>query len=370
MFLSRLRLYQFNNYRELDLSLHRKINVFTGENGMGKTNLLDSIYYLCIGKSYFSSGDQHVAMKGYKSFSIHGLFETAKGPDEVSIKVVVGQNKTIELSGKKRKKLSEHIGQFPCVILSPIDIQLMISGSEERRKFVDHTIMQYDTAYRDAIIDYNRLLRHRNALLKTFAEKQYFDPHLLESISVKMYGPADVIYKKRKRYAEEIKPLVSDFYNTLSEAREDLQMTYKSDLTDRPLKEIFEENLQKDKTLTRTCSGVHRDDLLLTINAEKLKNYASQGQLKSSIIALKIAQYVLLRNKTNEKPILLLDDIFDKLDFNRVSRLLEIVTGKEFGQVFITDTGMDRVPAILKSQNLKFADYKIINGTTEQLSYY
>ncbi|MEE9437715.1 MAG: DNA replication and repair protein RecF [Saprospiraceae bacterium] len=369
MYIKSLKLQNFNNYSEVDVDFHAEMNAITGFNGMGKTNMLDAIYYLCIGKSYFSRGDRYVIKNDLEKdqeneimFRCFGAFYGVSGKEIVEVKVVPGKSKTISLSGKKRERLSDHIGKFPCVIIAPNDVYMMMDGSEERRKFIDNTIMQYDRSYVDAVLAYNRLLKQRNATLKMFAEKHYFDSILLESISANMYRPSKKIFEARKELIDDIAPLFIKYYGIISSDNESISINYNSHLEENSLKDIFIKNIEKDKILNRTTGGIHKDDIALKINGSNLKNFASQGQLKSVVLALKLAQYDVLSQKSKILPILLLDDIFDKLDRNRVEHLLSIVAAKEIGQVFISDTNNDRIPVLLKKMKISHTAFIVNNG--------
>ena len=362
-----IQLTNFNNYGSSQAEFHPKVNALTGKNGEGKTNMLDAVYYLCIGKSYFSSGDKHVVKKGEKFFRCFGVFENKGGIEEVEIKVSPGKKKEIILSGKKRERLSDHIGQFPCVIIAPIDIQLMLEGSEERRKLLDNTIMQYDRGYVEAILAYNRLLKQRNVTLKMFAEKHYYDQNLLDSISIGMYKPAQTIFEMRRELIEKLYPPFEKYYNIISGENETCNIGYSSQLEKDSLENLFKSSLEKDKILSRTSLGIHKDDIALKMNGESLKNFASQGQLKTVILALKLAQYEILSKMNDNLPILILDDIFDKLDRNRVEQLLSIVASDELGQVFISDTNTDRVPDLLTKLNIEHFTYNVNGGQLEKI---
>jgi len=367
MHLRQLSLTNFNNYEAASIALHPKMNAFTGLNGMGKTNVLDAIYYLCLGKSYFSSIDKYVVRHGQQFFRLEGDFTTNTGAESVEVKVTPGSKKEIIFSGKKRAKLSDHIGSLPCVIIAPADIQLMLEGSEERRKFLDNTLMQYDKGYVADIIAYNRLLKQRNATFKAFAEKHYYDQSLIDSISAGMYEPAANIHRLRAELAEGLSPLFEKYYGIISDEREQCTINYISELHDRPLIEIFAKNQEKDKILTRTTGGIHKDDIQFKMNDIQLKNFASQGQLKSFVLALKLAQYEFLASKSQTTPILILDDIFDKLDRNRVGRLLQMLSDETFGQVCISDTNPDRVPGILSELGVEYQAYEVETGTVKQI---
>ena len=367
MHIKNLQLSNFNNYINENAVFHPQMNALTGKNGMGKTNLLDAVYYLCIGKSYFSSGDKYVVKKGEAFFRLFGTFSQNDEKETVEVKVTPGKKKEISLSGKKRDKLSDHIGAFPVVIIAPADIRLMIEGSEERRKFLDNTAMQFDRSYVDAILTYNKLLKQRNALLKQFAEKGYYDSRLLEAISKGMYAPAQKIYDERKKLVDDMTPLFAKHYAAISSGNERCTINYSSPLEEKTLREIFEANQDKDKYLCRTASGIHKDDISLKIDDESLKNFASQGQLKSVILALKLAQYDILASRNGKLPLLLLDDIFDKLDSLRVEQLLTLLASDKVGQVFISDTNQDRIPQLLTKINIDHKVYSVDAGQLEEI---
>lgn len=367
MHLDHITISNYNNYSLADVNLHAKMNAFTGLNGMGKTNLLDAVYYLCLGKSYFTSSDKYVVRQGEHFFRTEGIFQTPTGRESVEIKVSPGRKKEIIFSGKKRNKLSDHIGTLPCVIIAPIDVQLMLEGSEQRRKFLDNTIMQYDKVYVADVLSYNRLLKQRNATLKTFAEKHYYDKNLIDSISKGMMEPAHRMYGKRTSLVEGLSPLFEKYYGLIADEQEQCTITYKSQLESKTLAEIFQTNIEKDKILARTSGGIHKDDIGFKMNENTLKNFASQGQLKSFVLSLKLAQYEMVSRMSGISPILILDDIFDKLDRNRVGRLLELLSEDSFGQIFISDTNVDRVPDLLKEKNIKHKAFEIENGIVNKL---
>jgi len=367
MYIKDLVLTNFNNYDSASVSFHAQVNALTGKNGMGKTNMLDAVYYLCIGKSYFSSGDKYVLKKGQDFFRCEGQFDTNGDLEKVEVIVNPGKKKVIKLSGKKRERLSDHIGKFPCVIIAPVDIQLMLEGSEERRKFLDNTIMQFDRTYVEAVLGYNRLLKQRNATFKAFAEKHYYDQNLINALSAGMYAPAQKIYEMRKSLVEDLSPLFNKYYKIISGDSEQCDVEYKSQLHSGTLEELFSKSIEKDKILNRTTSGIHKDDITLSMNGEPLKNFASQGQLKSVVLALKLAQYDILTKNNDNLPILILDDIFDKLDRSRVEHLLDIVATDGFGQVFISDTNEDRVPSLLAKLNVEHKAFRVDEGRLEEV---
>ena len=362
MYLSTLKLTKFRNYDSGLLNFHPAVNAIVGLNGMGKTNILDAIYYLCFGKSYFSAGDRYVVKDDGDFFRISGIFEDEKDVTDVTVKCRAGIKKDIEVLGKKIDKISEHIGRFLCVILAPNDIQLMMDGSEDRRNFLNNTIVQTDKRYLEALIKYTHLLKQRNSLLKIFAETKTFDETLLEAITAGMYDPAAYIHEKRSRQISQMLPFFDQLYSEISGGSEKCSILYKSQLDEGNLKELMTRNAGNDKILARTSQGIHKDDLIFSLNSEPLKNYASQGQLKSFIIALKLTQYKIIEYNSGKKPLILLDDIFDKLDQKRVTQLLTLLMGQNFGQIFITDTNEDRIKIVLEAVKTTYILHKIVSG--------
>ena len=362
MVLSSLKLTQFRNYESEVFSFHPTVNAIVGMNGMGKTNILDGIYYLCFGKSYFSPGDRFVVKQEGDFFRVSGTFYDNEESQEVVVKCKAGIKKEIEVQGKKIDKLYEHIGHFLCVIVAPNDIQLLLEGSEARRNFLNNTIVQTDKRYLEALIKYTHLLQQRNTLLKNFADNKTFDEVLLESITHGMYDPAAYIHEKRKQQIEQMLPLFENFYFDVSGGKEKCSVLYKSQLDNENLQSLLSKNILKDKSLTRTSQGIHKDDLIFCMNDEPLKNFASQGQLKSFVLALKLTQCKIIEGNSLKKPLMLLDDIFDKLDQTRVTNLLSLLKENNFGQIFITDTNEQRIVASLNSANMSYQICHIKKG--------
>lgn len=330
---------------------------------MGKTNILDALYYLCLGKSYFSSGDRMVIMQSKDFFRIEGTFDTNTDMERVVIKSQSGNRKDIEVSGKKVDRIGDHVGKFLCVMIAPADIQLMLEGSEERRNFLNNTIVQTDRNYLDDLMLYSNLLKRRNALLKSFVDQRYFDPLLLESVSAGMYAPAHRIFEKRKAQVVQMQDIFTETYAEISGQRESCSITYESQLDGEDLASLMKKSLDKDRILARTSFGIHKDDLIFTMNGEPLKHFASQGQLKSFVLSLKLTQYKLLETNSGKKPVLLLDDIFDKLDPSRVKHLLSLLLDNNFGQVFITDTNEDRMVKVLNEIDTEYSIFTVDCGT-------
>ncbi len=363
MFLQSLKLTQFKNYENQQLELSPQLNCFVGKNGMGKTNLLDAIYYLCMCKSALAMPDSNLVLHNKDFFRLEGLFFKAEKKYKIVGKVVPRKKKEIECNAIPYKRLIEHIGFLPVVMIVPDDTRLATEGSEDRRRFLDNTLSQIDSAYLTALVQYNRLLKQRNAALKQMGAQRNYDPALLRTYDQQMEAPAGLIYQKRKDFQFLLLPLLQEYYSVISNAQESVSCSYKSQLHDTSFADLLQEVGEKDRILQRTTAGVHRDDLLFKIGDYPLKKYASQGQLKSFVLALKLAQYEVLRKEKKEQPILLLDDIFDKLDRSRVKHLVSLLLERDFGQVFITDTHEDRLGTILSEFALDYCTFVVNEGS-------
>ncbi len=367
MHIEHIKLTQFRNYALERLDFDAKFNVLVGNNGMGKTNVLDAIHYSCIGKSYFTAMDKFVTMQGQTFFRIETVIDDGIGKEVVVIKSPLTGKKEIELSGKKMAKLSDHVGRFLCVLIAPSDIHAMMDTSDERRNYINNTISQTSRTYLDDLILYHQILKRRNMLLKSFSEQKYNDALLLQSISTGMIEPAHRIYEARQKIMVELNQIFQDLYTQLSGSSESCEIVYESKLATHSLDVLFASNVEKDRILGRTTQGIHKDDLVFYMNGEPLKNYASQGQLKSFVLALKLAQYHILHQITRKKPVLLLDDIFDKLDQSRVKHLLHILDQEPFGQVFVTDTGESRMREVLADLTANYRIFTIENGKSSHI---
>lgn len=347
MFIKQLALLNFKNYLEINLDFSPKINCFTGNNGVGKTNLLDAIYYLSFCKSNFNPIDSQNILNDEDFFMIQGYYLRKNMEENIQVGVKRGQKKTIKRNKKEYTTFSEHIGLLPLVMKSPADSDFIHLGSEERRKLPDSVISQFDAGYLDALIQYNRILTQRNKLLKQHqAASQQLTFQIYDE---QLAGKAEEIYTKRKTFIEEITPVFQTYYRKISLDREQVSFLYESHLSQGDLAKQLESNFQKDIVLQYTSKGIHRDDLQLLLNNQPIRKFGSQGQQKTFLIALKLAQYQFIREKTGLRPILLLDDIFDKLDNDRVERIIKIVTTEEFGQIFITDTNPERISKLLEA---------------------
>ena len=340
MHIGRLQLFYFKNHNEQHLQFCDGINCITGPNGSGKTNILDAVYYLANTKSFFNGIDQQLIRHGQDFFSIHGFFEN-ENSTEILVNFTKGK-KTLKKNGKTYNRLIDHIGIIQTVFITPYDISLILEGSEERRRFLDFTISQTDRSYLEQLSLYKKLLDQRNAFLKQ-AEGRPVDPILLETFDDRMAKAGQIIFEKRRDFIAEFTSYFQELYRFLSGDAEHPTLLYVSELHEKPLLDILFLSREKDRVLQRTGSGIHKDDLEFLLSDFPLKKYGSQGQIKSYVIALKLAQYKYFLEKTGKKPILLLDDIFEKIDGNRAGKLMELVARDYFGQIIITDTHADRV---------------------------
>lgn len=350
MHLARLKLVQFRNYAQQSLDLSPRLNCFTGRNGAGKTNLLDAAHYLCLCKSYSGLPDRNLVRHGEGFFRLEGNFVRDEAAEKIVIKYLPGQRKEIERNGAPFDRLTDYIGLFPVVMIAPDDVALVQEGSEERRRFLDATLSQISPEYLHQLLIYNALLKQRNALLKSFADERRFDAALLEAIDRQLPAPASLLYEQRRDFVHTLFPLLQAFYADISGGREQVSVRYESQQNDTPdLAALLAATLEKDRLLQRSTVGPHRDDLDLAMDGYPVKKIASQGQLKSFLLALRLAQYEVLRREKKVAPLLLLDDIFDKLDADRVRQLVGLLLRHDFGQIFITDTQRERIENVVSS---------------------
>lgn len=356
MFLKRLTLTNFKNYAEANLELAEKINCFTGDNGEGKTNLLDAIYYLSFCKSYFNPQDNQNIRHDEEFFAIHGHYQrNGNSEDIVSCIQKRNQKKQFRLNKKEYERLADHIGLFPLVMVSPSDADLINLGSEERRKYIDGVISQFDKLYLDHLLNYNKVLQHRNALLKSIAESGV-SATSLDIWDRQLIAPGEEINKIRHQFLSDFIPLFQHFFEILSEGKEQVGIEYESQLNQSRFESLLKASINRDMVLKFTTAGIHKDELLFTIGGYPVKKFGSQGQQKSFLLAMKLAQFEFTRKIKGFKPILLFDDVFDKLDERRVGQLIKLVGENNFGQVFITDTHAERIRQIFNRVNL---DHKI-----------
>ncbi|RVT98366.1 DNA replication/repair protein RecF [Mucilaginibacter limnophilus] len=348
MYLQQLSLINFKNYTQAELTLSEGVNAFAGNNGAGKTNLLDAIHYLALCKSYFNPADSQQIKQGTDFFIITGTFERDGRQENIACSVKRNQKKQFKRNKKDYTRLADHIGLLPLVMISPYDISIIIEGSEERRKFIDNVISQTDNHYLDELINYNKALINRNALLKRIADTGRYDPTLLEVFDEQLAASGSRIFEKRRAFMESFVEVFNKHYEFISGNAEQVSLVYESQLLNEDFAALLKKTVEKDRVLERTTAGIHKDDLHFSIHGMPMKKFGSQGQQKSFLIALKLAQYSYLYQQKKFKPLLLLDDIFDKLDDSRVIKLMQMVSNHDFGQVFITDTSMARVENIFK----------------------
>ena len=351
MFIKNLKLFNFKNHSEKSFDFSPEINCFVGNNGAGKTNILDALHYLSMAKSFLGNLDAQNILHESDFFAIEAEIQGEEKNDIIKVQLPKEGKKIIKKNDKTYERIADHIGFLPSVMISPYDSNLISDGSESRRKFLDAMISQTDSDYLFALIQYQKTLQQRNALLKYFAKNRTFDLDSLEIYNEPLTKFGTQIFEKRQRFVDSILPTIQHFYEIISKGNEKVTVIYESNLNEQNFEEILSENLEKDRVLTYTSRGIHKDDLRFEMNGNLIKKFGSQGQQKSFLIALKLAQIKRIKDITNKNPILLLDDIFDKLDDNRVSQLIELVNQQNFGQIFITDTHRERTESVVKRIN-------------------
>jgi DNA replication and repair protein RecF len=366
MHLEKICLKNFKNYEDSELIFSPQINVFTGKNGSGKTNLLDAVFYLSLTKSAFNSNDSLIIRHDENFFRLTASFIKDKESYFVEAAFSGGQKKLFKVNKSPYDKIRDHIGQFPVILITPYDTDVIREGSEERRKFFDSVLSQLDKVYLAELMRYNQILKQRNSLLKQFNERNYVDHDLLLAYDEPLLDAADKIYTTRKQFINDLTPLFEFHYKKLSDQNEVVSLTYDSQLNQTDFKETFKASLKTDIILQRTRKGIHKDDYIFNINDQPLKNFGSQGQQKSFVISLKLAQFDLIKNKKGIKPILLLDDIFDKLDDQRISRLMEMVADDSFGQLFVTDARIKRADDVLSRLKSEVKVFTISKGNVRE----
>lgn len=354
MFLESISLLNFKNFSDQSFVFDERINCLVGNNGVGKTNVLDAIYYLAHTKGYFNSIASQNIKHGSDFFVLDGIFKKDDRQEHIHCSLKKGHKKIVKRNNKEYEKLSEHFGLIPLVIISPADTNLISEGSDLRRKFMDMIISMNDKSYFHDLIVYGKTVSQRNSLLKYFAANFTFDADNLEIYNEQLVEYGERIYEKRKSFIQEFTPIFNRRYNHIIETssvkgvKEEVSFSYRTQLDDLDFQSLLNKHLEKDRALQYSSAGIHKDDLLFQINDHPVKRVGSQGQQKSFLIALKLAQFDFISNKSHFKPILLLDDIFDKLDDQRVGQLLHLVNDESFGQLFITDTHDARTEALIK----------------------
>ena len=362
--LEKIVISDFRNIQLQELEFSPNVNCISGNNGEGKTNLLDAIYYMSMTKSAFASSDKFNFRHGTDEFSIAGAYRMENGlSSRFAMKMNSKGEKKVRRDDKPYPKVSEHIGVLPIVMVSPADISMVSESGEERRRFVNAVLSQMDREYMTALQQYNRLLLQRNRMLK----EMDVDRTLLEVIDMRMAALAEPIYQARKNFIEQLKPIVSEYYKALSGDTEQVDIEYDSELSKAGLDQILAASFDKDRILKYTSAGIQRDDFIFTMNGHPIRRYGSQGQQKSFLVSLKFAQYEIMKRNYGFAPILLLDDVFDKLDMGRISNLLQMVASNDFGQIFITDSNKVRMSGIVDKLTQDRAYFETVSGTFNRL---
>jgi len=362
MYLKNLSLFNFKNIGEVSLEFSSKLNCFIGSNGAGKTNLMDSIYYLSFCKSFVNPADAMNVTHGEEFFTIKGDFHREEKEEEILCGFKNGSGKYLKKNQKKYRRFSEHIGFIPLVVVTPSDISLITGGSDGRRKFLDVLISQYDHDYLENLIRYNKIIMQRNKLLKQFVQQHSFKVDLLEVWDEQLIRYGQQIYEKRKTYVEKIQPIFQKYYHLVASDSETVNLIYNSQLYENDFAGILKANLKKDRILQVSTVGVHKDDLIFNIEDYPIKKIGSQGQRKTYLIALKLAQFDFVREMSQMTPILLLDDIFDKLDEYRVEEIIKLVENENFGQIFITDTNRKNLDKIIQKISVNSRIFQFKDG--------
>ena len=365
MWLKRISILNYKNLEQVDLVFSRKMNCIIGRNGMGKTNLMDAVYYLSFCKSATNPIDSQNICHDQDFFVVQGFYETDDGdPEEVYCGLKRRQKKQFKRNKKEYTRLSDHIGLIPLVMVSPADSLLIAGGSEERRRFMDVVISQFDREYLDALIRYNKALLQRNTLLKAEVEPE---EELMAVWEEAMAASGEVVYRKRREFIDEFIPVFQSYYSYISQGREQVSLAYESHAAEGNLLELLAASRQRDRIMGYSLKGVHKDDLIMQLGDFPIKREGSQGQNKTYLIALKLAQFEFLkRTGSHTTPIVLLDDIFDKLDASRVEQIVKLVAGDSFGQIFITDTNRDHLDKILKKIEGDYKLFEVDNGMVNE----
>ena len=362
--LEKIVISDFRNIQLQELEFSPNVNCISGNNGEGKTNLLDAIHYLSMTKSAFAASDRFCFRHGTEEFSIAGTYRMENSlASRFALRMTTKGEKRVRRDDKPYSKVSEHIGVLPIVMVSPSDISMVSESGEERRRFVNAVLSQMNREYMSALQQYNRLLMQRNRILK----EQSHDRSLLEVIDMRMSALAEPVYKARKEFVERLRPIVKEYYKALSGGSEEIDIEYDTELSKAGLDQILAASYEKDRILKYTTAGVQRDDFIFTMNGHPIRRCGSQGQQKSFLVSLKFAQYEIMKQNYGFAPILLLDDVFDKLDMGRISNLLQMVASNDFGQIFITDSNKVRMAGIVDGLTQDRAYFETVGGTFERI---
>ena len=360
MILNRITILNYKNLEQVELSFSPKLNCLFGRNGMGKTNLLDALYFLSFCKSAGNPVDSQNIRHEADFFMIQGFYEEENGElEEIYCGMKRRQKKQFKRNKKEYSRLADHIGFIPLVMVSPADQELILGGSEERRRFMDVVISQFDKAYLEALIRYNKALAQRNVLLKSDLP---VDEELFSVWEEMMAQAGEVVFAKREAFIREFTPIFQDFYAYISQEHEAVTLTYESHARDTSLYEVIRQSRQRDQIMGFSLKGIHKDELVMQLGGYPLRREGSQGQNKTYLVALKLAQFDFLKRMGRTTPLLLLDDIFDKLDAHRVEQIVKLVAGKRFGQIFISDTNRGHLDAILQKVESDYRIFKVEDG--------
>lgn len=365
MHLKNISVLNFKNYKEATLDLHSNVNCFVGNNGGGKTNLLDAIFYLSFSKSYFNPADSQIIGHEEPFMVIQGDFHRLDQNESIYCGIKRGQKKQFKRNKKDYTRISDHIGLLPLVMISPSDSSLILDGSDVRRRFLDLIISQYDRPYLEHVMQYNKAIAQRNRLLKKFAEIRSFDEDSLAIWDEQLIHHGQKVYDGRKYFIENFIPIFQKYYTFIAENNELVHLDYVSQLNDSNFQEGLLAARNNDRRANYSTVGVHKDDLEFSINGFPIKKFGSQGQQKTYLLALKLAQAEYIQKIVSIPPILLLDDIYDKLDDKRVAKLMEIVSSNDFGQIFITDTHEKRLSDIFKELDIDCRTFVVNKGTVD-----
>jgi DNA replication and repair protein RecF len=367
MYLKKLSLTFFKNYDQAELMFSPKINCFVGNNGVGKTNILDAIHYLSLTKSFFNNIDSINIKHNEEYFIVQGSLVRDNEEDNIFCAFHRQKQKILKRNGKEYQKLSDHVGRYPVVMISPADNALITEGSEVRRKFLNKIISQYDSGYLDSVLKYNKVLQQRNKLLKDFKMSGRFDADTLSIWDSQLIKYGTYIFRERDVLVDELIPVFNEYYSSISSGKEIVKLVYRSHLKDGDFDQMLRNSVDKDRILEYTTVGIHKDDLILEMDDYPVKSLGSQGQQKSYLVALKLAKFDYIKRKAGFSPILLLDDIFDKFDAARVEQIIRLVGNHRFGQIFITDTHKSRLQDILTTVDSDYKLFKISeNGIEEE----
>jgi DNA replication and repair protein RecF len=367
MYLKKLSLSNFKNYETAELEFSPRINCIVGNNGVGKTNILDAIHYLSLTKSFFNNIDSISIRHGEDFFIISGTFVREGEEDQIFCSFQRQKQKVMKKNGKEYDKLSDHVGKFPVIMISPADSALILEGSEERRKFLNKIISQYNREYLDSVLKYSKALQNRNRLLKDFRLTGRFDHESLHIWDAQLIKYGAYVFRERQDLVADLIPVFREYYEMICSGKEEVKLTYRSHLSEGSFSEALENSVSKDRFLEYTTIGIHKDDLLLEMNDYPVRSLGSQGQQKTYLTALKLAKFEYIKRKSGITPILLLDDIFDKFDAERVEQIIKLVGSHRFGQIFITDTHQSRLHEILSSHDTDYTLFRIRDNRVDEI---